>query len=69
MSESEDEFEYLLTPQKQRIYVAKLPESQILTYRQCLTPTSKSIASLRYIDIVKFKRQTNQDLENVIYSF
>jgi hypothetical protein len=67
MSDAEEECEYLLTPKGQRIFVSKLPESQILTSATCLTPTSQRITSLRQADIVKFKRQTIKSLDNVIF--
>jgi hypothetical protein len=63
----EEEYEYLQTPQRQRIFAGKLPESRILTSRIGLTPTSQRITSLKHADIVKLKRQTIKDLDNVMY--
>jgi hypothetical protein len=67
MSDAEEECAYLLTPKGQRIFVGKLPESRILTYATCLTPTSQRITSLRQADILNFKRQTIKSLDNVMF--
>lgn len=67
MSDAEEEYDYLLTPQKQRIFVGKLPDSQILTTGKDLSPISKRISSFRHADIIKYKCKNHQDLENVIY--